>query len=341
MSGQYGLQDQQAALRWVHANIAAFGGDPERVTLLGGSSGGMSICAHFASPALAGSFRAGAILSGNCGAFALDEVEGYGVAFAEEVGCSEADALACLRQKPPEELARLDELGTPGGVVWGGALLPEPPLQALIAGRALPGPLYIGGAEHEARAGRQSLFPRERDAYLESVAQEFGEHAPEVLARYPAEDYADPFYAEMDVISDSSIAPHGPCINRSIARAHSAHAPVYVFEFSDADAPMPPWVAANAPEGFELGASHGSSEIYWFDRPQDETADTMVATLGRFAWTTNPSLPGAHLRWSRYDSERERVLRFEPDATRMVDDWADNHQCEFWASIGHPGTGPN
>jgi len=65
-SGTYGLADQQAALRWVRANAAAFGGDPRRVTVFGNSSGGANVCAHLVSPGSAGLFHRAIIQSGSC-----------------------------------------------------------------------------------------------------------------------------------------------------------------------------------------------------------------------------------------------------------------------------------
>lgn len=342
-SGQYGLADQQAALRWVHDNIAAFGGDPERIVIAGGSSGGFGVCVHLTSPAVAGLFSGAAMISSSCPAAPLQEVEGYGAEFVAEIGCPEATPLECLRQKSAHELTAVPSFV--GVVTHPGSLVPEPPLSVIQQGRAAPVPLFIGGTEHESRMGRRTLFPVDEAEYVANVVDFFGPEVGEiVLAQYDPDDYDDPFYAESDLLSDSGLLPIGACINRDIAQAHSAYAPVYVYEFADSTAPMPAWAAANAPEGFVMGASHASDEIYWFDRPQDalrltapqrELADQMRRAIGHFAWRGSPSPRRQREFWPAYDAANEQVLRFEPGATRPVDDWAEQHKCEFWRSLDY------
>lgn len=342
-SGQYGLADQQAALRWVHDNISAFGGDPERVVLAGGSSGGFGVCTHLASPAVAGLFSGAAMISSSCPAAPLEEAEGYGAEFVAEVGCPEDDPIACLRQKSAEELTAVPSFV--GVITHPGSLVSEPPLVVIREGRAAPVPLFIGGTEHDSRMGRRTLFPVDEAEYVANVIEFFGQAVGEVvLDQYDPDDYDDPFYAESDLLSDSGLLPIGACLNRDIAQAHADYAPVYVYEFADSTAPMPEWAAANAPEGFVMGASHASDEIYWFDRPQEalrlaesqrKLANQMRRSIGNFAWRGSPS-PRRHPElWPAYDVASERVLRFEPGGARAVDDWAEQHKCEFWRSLDY------
>src|SRR4029079_586634 len=95
-TGNYGIQDQQAALKWLKSNIARFGGDPLNVTIFGQSAGGLSVLVHLVSPLSKGLFQKAVIESGALYATPtlLSTAESQGTTFGQQLGCSTA---ACLR----------------------------------------------------------------------------------------------------------------------------------------------------------------------------------------------------------------------------------------------------
>jgi para-nitrobenzyl esterase len=240
-SGAFGLQDQQAALRWVARNAAAFGGDPGNVTVFGESYGGLSASAHLVAPGSAGLFHRAIVQSG----FALmdlpaggifpglpavawygwrssAEVEALGAAVAPQLGCADAaTALACLRGVPVPELFAHAQPFQPYG--FGNRVLPEVPAQALADGRFHRVPVISGGTRDEHRLF-VGLFralagqPVTARQYPTLLAEAFGEHAGEVRARYPLSAYPSPNLAWATVLTDRMWA-------RSISSAAPAARP--------------------------------------------------------------------------------------------------------------------
>src|SRR5690349_21722144 len=195
--GNYGLADQQAALRWVRDNIADFGGDPGKVTLAGESAGGMSECDHLVAPESAGLFRAAIIQSGPCQAqLALPDAEKASLDYARDVGCGDpANVAACLRALPEYKLRNpvwYDRIGedTLSGPVHGTTVLPEDPMVALREGRGADVPVLIGSNRDEFTLftalqylrGARQYTPGE---YPDLLADTFGADAAAVGARYP------------------------------------------------------------------------------------------------------------------------------------------------------------
>ncbi|MFK4070636.1 carboxylesterase/lipase family protein [Streptomyces sp. NPDC029674] len=305
VSGNYGLLDQQAALRWVRANIGRFGGDPHRVTIAGESAGGRSVCTQLASPTARGLYRAGIVESGaygDCAARERERAARDGAAFAKKAGCPDTGtALACLRGKSAKDILAA-QAGFDWGPVVGGAFLPVQPEEAYEKGTAARVPVLNGANSDEGTLFAFAQFdgqgrPLTAEQYPGALTAAYGpELGGRVLKTYPLTEYASPTHAYAAAVGDRMFACTALRMNTALAN----RGPVYAYEF--ADRTSPPFASLrDLDTDFDFGATHVNEVQYLFkhfglasplDAEQRALARRMVQYWGSFIRTGVPRADG-------------------------------------------------
>lgn len=352
VSGNYGLMDQQAALRWVRDNIGAFGGDSKNVTIFGESAGGMSVCAHLASPVSAGLFKQAIIQSGPCtkNNADLSAAEKQGEWLAIRAGCEgRGNLLQCLRDKKPEEILQALPndpafvFGEGDFGVWGpvtdGHILPESIQQSFQSGRFNRVPVINGNNDDEGSlmvmfSHEYRFKPLQAEDYEKRIRYLVGDNQTiidKVKARYPLEKYEDPGAALAAVLGDEFMS----CNIHEVSDWLSPWAPVYAYTFTYPDA------AFVLPEMRKLGAFHSAELQFVFHAPMNwfrsyfsgdelKLSNAMMDYWSQFAHTGNPNR-AEQLVWPLYAEQKNQMMF---DRKLSIANNSKQEACAFWRSLG-------
>jgi para-nitrobenzyl esterase len=332
-SGNYGYLDQNAALKWIHDNIAAFGGDPSKVLISGQSAGARSVAAQLNSPLSKGLFRAGAMWSGCNFTFEpvpLAKAEEVGLEIQKRLGATDLEA---MRDAPADKILALQEEHQLGANVSGlrlpatldGYFWTADPKTMLATHQFSTVPIIASSNGDDIDSNASPLTAATTVAEYKTVAQQmFGPDTAEFLRLYPVNTDADVREMARKAAREGGLlAGSRTC---AALEAKSNGTPAYVDLFAHKH-PYVPGVKIADQDPETVGAYHTSDVPYWFGtfdafnlfRPtrnwtsqDDALSQTMMDALIAMAETGDPSTPRLH--WPAWSSQAQPFVLFSDTA---------------------------
>ncbi|XP_045207431.2 crystal protein-like [Mercenaria mercenaria] len=354
-AGNYGIQDQRLALRWVNENIKYFGGDPEKVTLFGQSAGGQSIPIHLMSEGTDDLFRNVIIESAPFDIPFKSPVEAVYLAnlVLQFLNCTQDDYMPCLRSKTADEIAQAQlesrakptslkilEFFEPLGPFVDGNIVPYEPVYAIQHNQLRKVPVMIGTMTEEARifvyeAWGKPVPPAE---YLAILFATYPSHVDQMLKMYPYGSATD----TRDNITKLGTDFIFTCATRNMSRHFYENGQnVFRFEFAHSFS-FNGWGNFSYCEGH---VCHGEEIVYVFhsadqsgfsfNEAEEVLSNQMIYYWTNFAYTSDPN-KGPHtvnLQWPPYDS-KSKMINFKTPNNAVIDHYVEKY-CDFWDSIGY------